>query len=245
MATVAEILENNVHHLSPVPPWEFGQTCSECFGPVAGFPRCYSCHNIFADAPRELSGKIVPMTIAVNPGPWYTRLMGYKSFSAKEYRPVVASVAFAYIQEHRVDIAKLLGGEPDFMVFTPSKGRHGTTSHPLRQAIELVNTQLYATQEPVRYVGDRSSPRGRYVPEDFEVDAATVDGSRVLVLEDLFVSGRTCISTAGAILEAGAKSVAIMPVAREVRFPPVMVTKDHPFFAGIQEPYDLTFWPRT
>jgi hypothetical protein len=245
MATVKDILAANRQYLSPVPAQQRGLTCQECFGPVDGYRRCYSCNRLFSGgAPDVLSGITVPMTIVINPSPWYSRLKGYKAGMAREYRPVVASLAYAYMATHFDAIAHLLGGPPDAIAITPSKGRHPDGAHPLRDTLALVAPELLPIMEPVRYVGADAAPRGEYVPERFEASLDQVVGGRFILVEDVWVSGRTCLSTAGAMLEAGAVAVVVLPIARLVHFPPVMISADHPFFDWIKEQFELSSWRR-
>lgn len=245
MASVQEILAANRQHLSPVPAQQRGLTCHECFGPVDGYRRCYSCNRLFSGgAPDALSGITVPMTIVINPSPWYSRLKGYKAGMAREYRPVVASLAHTYLKAHLAAIAGLLGGQPDAVVITPSKGRHPGGTHPLRDTLALVKPGLLPIMEPVRYAGEDAAPRSEYVPDRFEANKDQVEGGRFILLEDIWVSGRTCLSAAGALLEAGAVGVAVLPIARLIHVPPVMVSPDHPFFEWIKATYDLALWPR-
>lgn len=245
MPTVVEIVEESRHLISRVPPLELWQTCYECLGPVDGYRRCYSCNQLFSETPDELSGTTVPMSVVVNPSPWYSRLKGYKAGNAREYRPVLASVAYWYLQENEDGIAALLGGPAEMIAVTPSKGRHAGGTHPLRSTIELVEPALLPIAEPVRYVGDGSERRGQYRPDDYEADAGTVGGVRIILLEDIWVSGGTCVSAAGALLESGAEAVAILPVARLVYTdPPVLVGADHPFFTAIEARFDPGHWPR-
>lgn len=76
-----------------------------------------------------------------------------------------------------------------------------------------------------------------YGPARFRADEDVVAGGRIVLLEDLWVSGRTWISAAGALVDAGAEAVAIMPIARRVTIDnPVMATEDHPLFESGREP---------
>lgn len=245
MPTIQEILDANRELLSPVPTLVPQLTCHECLGPVDGYQRCYSCHQLFSAAPAALSGRTVPMSVVANPSPWYSRLKGYKGGMPREYRPVIASVAYTYLAEHASDFADLLGGAADIIAITPSKGRHAGGPHPLRDTLALVKPELLPVVEPLKYVGDGSGARGEYRPTDFLGEATQVDGARVILLEDIWVSGRTSVSAAGALLEAGAEAVVITPIARLVYVdPPVMVGADHPFFQWIGAPYDFAHWPR-
>ena len=57
--------------------------------------------------------------------------------------------------------------------------------------------------------------RFTYTPAAFEPDDR-VRGERVLLIEDTWVTGATVISAAGALLEHGAESVAVPPIARHL-----------------------------
>lgn len=65
---------------------------------------------------------------------------------------------------------------------------------------------------------------------------------RVLLLEDVWVTGSTPISAAAALLREGAAAVAGVPLARVVDS--VFWRESHPYREAMARPYDLDTWPR-
>lgn len=84
-------------------------------------------------------------------------------------------------------------------------------------------------------------PRQKYLPEAFRVVADVSDG-RILLIEDTWTTGSTAISTAGALLAAGAESVVVLSLARKVNSD--YWSDQHPYLAAMKRPWDPKFWPR-
>jgi len=85
---------------------------------------------------------------------------------------------------------------------------------------------------------------GNWKQRALQPDAFTVtrdiDGQRVLLLEDIRVNGSTPLSAAMALHRAGARTLALVPIAR-------MVYKDGitaEYSAGATAPIDFTRFPR-
>jgi adenine/guanine phosphoribosyltransferase-like PRPP-binding protein len=73
-----------------------------------------------------------------------------------------------------------------------------------------------------------------------------VVGQHILVVEDLWVSGTSAASTAGALLDAGAEAIAVVPIARVVETP-YWDQQGHPYTEVLMDPsrkYDIEIWPR-
>lgn len=82
-------------------------------------------------------------------------------------------------------------------------------------------------------------------PTAFRPGPISVAGKRVLLIEDSWTSGATAISAAGALLDGGAASVLIMPIARII--PSGFWPDDHPYRTAMKLPWDPDSdqWPRT
>lgn len=244
MASLQPILDRHLIHLDPVPPFAEGLTCPICRGPVPdGYIRCWSCNKLFyqTGASADLKSRVVPVSAVENPSPGYTRLRTYKNLANPDVRAFVPGVLYRFIQLHVDRFERLLGGPCDGLVFTPSKGRHAGGLHPLERVFRWITPELYPILDAVRFVGSGQLERATYSPEAFEVTGDVV-GKRLLMLEDLWVSGRTVVSTAGALLEAGAAAVAIVVVARKTERSGY-VPNDHPWWSWVEADIDLTVWP--
>lgn len=186
------------------------------------------------------------MTSVLERGPWYYVLRTYKRGLPDEHMPILVALARSYLDEHQVNIAGLLGGEPTLVSIVPSKRGETFETQPLRDVVEYTlglrgdEDQLGHT---LRFVGDRETDyRQEYFPGEFDQGPREADGERVLVLEDGWASGATAVSTAGALLANGAESVAILSLARIIN--PGYWSEGHPYRQFMDREYDLTDWPR-
>lgn len=228
-------------HLGAVPAFQLFETCEECLGPVAGYSRCYTCKQLFSAAPAELDGMVVPMSTARSPSPWYSKLVGYKNFQRQHQVPI-AALAHLFANTHRHRIEGMLAGEVEIVALVPSTRGKTFEQQPLRETLSRSQYFRERLQGIVSHRTGTQVPRKTYTPEAFGCSPA-VQGARILLIEDLWVSGSKAVSTAGALLEAGAAGVVIAPIARMIE-PPGYYPADHPYFAWMSQPHDYTRWPR-
>src|SRR5205085_821255 len=99
---------DNVGVFSNVPNVANDFVCNACLGPVKDFSRCYACSKLFSAAPSILAERIIPITSALNPGPWYTRLQQYKA-GHHEYAWVLVALLEKYLAAHADDVTALHG----------------------------------------------------------------------------------------------------------------------------------------
>jgi hypothetical protein len=224
-----------------VPPLEPYVTCEACLGPVARFARCYGCSSIFnAGAPEQLAGRIVPMTVALNPSPWYSRLVSYKGMQPGN-GIVLAAVAHLFVTFHMPRLVALLGGPVDAYTIVPSTRGVEFEQQALRKVVQVSGLRGKFFQL-LRHAKGTAIPRQSYAPKAFPV-IESVNAGRIVLLEDTWVSGSKALSAAGALLEAGAESVVILPIARMVEAKGYF-TDDHPYFTRMRHPYNIMAWPR-
>ena len=110
----------------------------------------------------------------------------------------------------------------------PSKKPGFTFPHqPFRQTLALVPPLAKQLRHTLTHIAGQSIGRREYNPAAFAPGPVSVEGERVVLLDDTWVTGATAVSAAGALLRDGATSVAILPLARMVdsEFWP----KDHPY----------------
>ncbi len=112
--------------------------------------------------------------------------------------------------------------------------------HPLYRSLTLGIPLLEQLKILVRHRADEPIARRQYRPEAFTVDPR-VDGERIVLIEDLWVTGATSVSAAGRLSIAGA-SVVVVPIAREVNAD--FTDKDHPYRAQMNMRHDISEWPR-
>jgi len=241
--SVQEVFAANRGLYSPVPPADEEYVCKLCLGPVSGFPQCYACYVVFGWAPPELQERVVPMTSVLSPSPWYTWLLTYKQ-GHPEYGGALAALAYTYLDKNAGPLAELLGGPPSILSPVPSKKPGFTFPHqPFRQTLALVPPLAKQLRHTLTHIAGQSIGRREYNPAAFAPGPVSVEGERVVLLDDTWVTGATAVSAAGALLRDGATSVAILPLARMVdsEFWP----KDHPYRQAMNVgPYDPAAWPR-
>jgi hypothetical protein len=182
------------------------------------------------------------MTIAINPGLWYRALLTYKKGQFRENAHVVAAVAYEWMKRHATDLSATLGGQADIVTIVPSKRGHTYDSQPLRRALALVPTFRKRLSESLVCARPELYGRMLYMPDMFRVATSAVAGSRVLLIEDSWITGATALSAAGALLAGGAAEVTVVPIAREISAS--FRGDDHPYLAYLKGPYDLAAWPR-
>lgn len=251
MPTVSELFTANWEHFGPVPTAENDWVCNICLGPCR--PRygnlCRGCELLFEfrGAPPALRGQVVPMTSVLERGRWYQALRTYKEGMPDEYIPVLIALARTYLDEHQAAVPTLLGGVPTVVTIVPSKRGDTFESQTLRQVVEVtlrLRDKADLLGHTLRFTGDpETDHRQRYFPDEFSPGPVDVEGERVLVLEDSWASGASAVSAAGALLENGAESVAVLPFARLINqshWP-----TGHPYRQLMaRRDYDPGVWPR-
>lgn len=245
MARVDEVFAQVRPLLGSVPGVEERFVCRFCLGPMnPGFVRCLGCERLFGGergAPRELGARVVPMTSALNPSPWYTRLATYK-VGNPEYRALMGALAYTWLAAHERRIAELLGGEATLVTIVPSKRGIGYEEQPLRKALAVVPPLGERLVSTLTFRAGGRAGRHRYHSESFGPGPVAVVGERVVLIEDTWVTGATAMSAAGALMEHGAEAVAVVPLARCVDSG--FWAEGHGYREAMGREYRVGFWPR-
>ncbi|HEY1827134.1 MAG TPA: hypothetical protein VGF87_03900 [Acidimicrobiales bacterium] len=172
------------------------------------------------------------MALCPLPSPLYSVLMGYKEAPVAEVRRRAAATVDAlftrFLTQHRRCVFELLKGPVSVVLPVPSSSRPGPP--PLDRIRGLSDHVLRATEwlcegPPLWCPGalERTEvPVGHMAahPEAFEVPAwagPIVAHSRILLLDDTYVSGARAQSAAAALRLAGAWRVLIVPIGRVIR----------------------------
>jgi len=234
-----DLLDEVRPHLGTVPSIAEDFVCPVCLGPLnLGFARCYACSQLLPQMPAALPDRIIPISSALKPGPWYGRLREYK-ITRPEYMSTLAALAHLFVQTHAEAIADLLGGTPTAIAAVPSTRGWKPTEQPLYRALD--RSSVLRTNLRVLQTHDGSSVgRWEYKPGSFPV-AASLRGERVILVEDLWVTGAKAVSAAGALMAARA-SVVLLVIGREVNS--TYTDDDHPYRAAMKAPFDIDSWPR-
>jgi hypothetical protein len=166
------------------------------------------------------------------PGPLYSLLIGYKESPVAEVRRdfavLIDGLFTTFLALHKTCVYKLLGGPSTLVLPVPSTTRPGPP--PLDRAADLRDhvpavlaangtgrplwcpDLLLRTTAPVAHMA--AHPGAFEVPAWAEPLAAR---SRIVLLDDTYVSGARSQSAAAALRGAGASRVLIVPLGRVIR----------------------------
>lgn len=134
--------------------------------------------------------------------------------------PFLAATVARFHQAHTACLEGLAGGPFTLVTTLPSTrlDRPIEVFHPMPAVVDMV-AALRDLHRPVLMAGDGAAAEklARRRPDEraFQV-MGRVDGARVLLVDDLFVSGAHVQSAASALYRAGARSVVALVVARLV-----------------------------
>jgi hypothetical protein len=178
------------------------------------------------------------MTTALKTSRWYRQLYTYKLSTPPRYIPRLSNLADGYFAQHKKKISKLLGGKPTVLTLVPSKRGIPFRHQPLREALSVCGRDLVRT---LQFLPGAQYKRQGYFPGSFQA-MRDFEGERIVLFEDTWVTGATALSSAGALLEAGAESVIVLALARCIDggFWP----EDHPYLKAMKKPWKVEDWPR-
>jgi hypothetical protein len=154
--------------------------------------------------------------------------MGYKESPVAEvrrhYSRRVEDAFAAFLTDHIACLHAALGGRADLVAAVPSSSRPGRTS--LERADGLADVVRSALGPEARWspsilqrgagdIGPMRPNAGAFaVPGS---GRGALHGSRVILLDDVYVSGSRAQSAAAVLRLSGARSVLIVPLGRVVR----------------------------
>jgi hypothetical protein len=204
------------------------RACEICCGPtVAPFVHCFACRTL-AELLHGPLTPVLPASLCPVPGPLYRVLMGYKESPVDEARRRfarrVGELFDAFLSGHRVCVEEALGGSVGLVLPVPSSSR--PSGSPLshvdglgpRTAAVLGQGACWLPPVLERGRGEighmRPNPAAFVVARHFQ---QAVRGSRVVLLDDTYVSGSRAQSAAMALRRAQARAVVIAPLGRVVR----------------------------
>jgi hypothetical protein len=180
------------------------------------YPLCYPCGQNQRRAAGVLADAVVPISYSPDDGQHYHQLKVYKSPTSPnrlaQLRLAVLHTALFKI--HRGCLHKAAGGAFTHVAVVAST-RQRAGIHPLQQMITSVHPQLpvvTAAANP-RHGNSREFHRDRFglqtLPEGEQP-------ARVLLVEDLWVTGARAQSMAHALKRAGASSVVVLALGRHI-----------------------------
>ena len=169
---------------------------------------------------------VFPVRLCPLPGPLYRVLLGYKESPVGEARarfaPMVRLLFDGFLADHAACLATAAGGPFDHVLAVPSTAR--PCGSPLQGVEGLADSATARTGAPwsPHLLTRGSRPMGHMQPDrsGFAVAAASagaVRGTRILLLDDTYVSGARAQSAAAGLRRAGARSVVIVVLGRVLR----------------------------
>jgi hypothetical protein len=169
----------------------------------------------------------LPVRLCPLPGSLYSVLLGYKESSVAEVRrrfsAIVSDVLACFLDAHAPCVAAAAGGPIDHVLAVPSSAR--PSGAPLA-ALGGLPARAGSAFPGARWVSGlltrSTAPVGHMRPDAgaFVVrcaDRRAVAGSRVVLLDDVYVSGARAQSAAAALRLAGSRAVVVVPVGRVLR----------------------------
>ncbi len=213
--------------------------CQYCYGSKgAGHNQCYGCHCLLkSGATESLLKRVVPVSIAEAPGAWYSRMASYKG-GVPENSYLLAAALFAAISAWREDIELALSGAIDAVCITPSTKGTPMREQRLAGVVRLVERFLPPVEPLLTAVDGKVKPRNSIDATLFHGTRAEIDGKRILLVEDTWVTGAAAMSAAMTLLNGGAKEVLVMPIARRVETASVLNVHG----TGYQEALEAASW---
>jgi hypothetical protein len=192
---------------------------------------CFACRSVS----RRLGFPLVPVLpvrLCPLPGPLYTVLMGYKESPVREARRRFSAMVRTLFREFLLGeadrVESIVGGPFDVVLPVPSSSRPGPP--PLAQ-VEGLGADVAAAFPGAHWAprllcrdagADGARGLGHMRPDAAafrlgETDRPALDGMRVLLLDDAYVSGARSQSAATALRAAGAAVPVIVPLGRVLR----------------------------
>ena len=192
---------------------------------------CFACRTAHERLHQPLA-PVLPISLCPLPGPLYSVLIGYKESSVSEVRRLCAGLVVdwfsAFLWDHRSCVFELLTGPPTLVLPVPSTSR--PPPPPLDRVDglrDLVPDALDTTRHGMPLWGPdilerTDAPVGHMAahPGAFEVPSwagPLVARSRIVLLDDTYVSGARSQSAAAALRRAGAHRVLIVVLGRVIR----------------------------
>ena len=170
---------------------------------------------------------MLPVRVCPLPGPLYTVLKGYKEAPVAEARrrftPLVRTLLDGFLAGHGACIAAAAGGPPRLALAVPSSHRAVAAALDRVDGVARdVETRLAGVHWHQSALVRGPAPVGPMRPDRgaYGVPAASrrlVSGARVVLVDDVYVSGARAQSAAAALRRAGATSVLIVVLGRVLR----------------------------
>ena len=213
IAVARSQLAEQIHYLrNPLPPGH--DVCVVCRGPKTPdreLCRCCTEHRNRAGVHR-LADAVVPISYAFRGHPdlsqHFWTLWNYKVTGSAGHRRHLTKLFRVFIDAHARCIGGRLGGQPDWYATVPSS--RSRVDHPLH---DIAGFSSVERLNPVINPDYRAEDR-RFRLDAFRPFERDVTGSRVLVIDDTWVTGNTAQALAYRLKRDGAAAVLVMVLGR-------------------------------
>jgi predicted amidophosphoribosyltransferase len=197
------------------PPLDAPDVCPMCRSwRPNGVDLCDNCQQTFEEVSRPCP-RVLPICLYAKPSAMRDRLTYYKDGTPEQkrrYAPEIAIIVARWFAEHEGALRTLTGGW-DFVTVVPSATRE--PPQPLASALLALESPHAPalTDLLVRHLGEIGH---RKLSDEGFRPSSSIDGSRVLLLDDVYTTGGTAQSAASALQFADADVVALIPIARRI-----------------------------
>lgn len=208
-----EAVERQRNYLrNPLPVGE--GICAVCRSSAdARFELCYQCSQHRSASGGQLADVVAPISYSIKGTQHAHNLIVYKAAQPSIPAQVnLSSLGIMYIAHHWDCLTRALAGEFTHVVAVPStRGRQGP--HPIEGIIaaRIPLTVLRPVVNTAYSPDDRDFHRDR-----FYLPIGSVNGARILLIDDTWTSGGRVQSLAFALKAAGAVGVAAVVLGRHV-----------------------------
>ncbi len=195
---------------------------SDCYTTGEPYPICLSCRRTTAGLYRH-TDYVVPISLCVKEeDQLYDIVSRYRDPSPQssvDRTIFLAATVARFYQVHRSCLARLAGGGFTLVATVPSMRleRQAQESAPMARVVEMVTALQELHKTILMPVYGRAPFLAARESDDRAFQTTCrIDGERVLLLDDLFVSGAHVQSAASALYRAGAAAVVALVIVRLV-----------------------------
>ncbi len=209
----------------PIPAPRFGPTvCRICRGPVhGGSVQCWCCRKICQGLRTDPASvpPVVPMGLYRPGDPWNVVLRRYKDApvgaARRHYANLLRVRTAQYLSLHGSCLVRETSGFQAYCVVPSSQVRRiGTAPHPLEAVLgdltamrSLGVVRLSAGAEPASHLRPRVTA---FVPQE----SGDIAASRVLVVDDSWITGSRALSAVATLGAAGVSVAGVFILGRSV-----------------------------
>ncbi len=247
-ASIDDAIQVVQNEAKAVPSIGHPMVCPYCFGSKdPTYAQCFGCLQLHkSGVPFGLLKRVVPISMAPDPGTWYGRMQRYKGASPDDMY-LLAAALFSAMLAFTKPIEHALGGAIDAMCVTPSTRGILVEDQRLWKSVSLVSSYLPPLKPLLRAVPGQKKPRNAINPSLFAAETSEVEGRRIVLIEDTWVTGSGAMSGAHSLMVGGAAAVLVLPIARRLEVGSIKQFNRQPYLDLVNDgawQSDRLLWPR-